>query len=118
MMLWYSRCLQHALQVEDHLVNLFPGCFISLLASFGILSSGWQAVHKRKNNPAQEELSVLQTQCGLGASLSSVVRRIWLANLAESSILTQNFSRCERAVLKTVLYDIAAIFKYSQLHWM
>ncbi|CAL8468416.1 g7956 [Coccomyxa elongata] len=54
MMLWYSRCLHHALQ---------------------------------------EELSVLQTQCGLGASLSSVVRRIWLANLAESSILTQNFSR-------------------------
>ncbi|BDA43636.1 probable TATA box-binding protein-associated factor RNA polymerase [Coccomyxa sp. Obi] len=54
MLLWYSRCLQHALQ---------------------------------------EELIVLQTQCGLGASLSSVVRRIWLANLAESSILTQNFSR-------------------------
>ena len=51
--------------------------------------------HKRTKTLAQEELVVLQTQCGLGASLSSVVRRIWLANLAESSILTQNFSRCE-----------------------
>ena len=85
MMLWYCRCLQHGMQVCHHKNE-----------------SKFAQVFHQKNScsysvtltcVAQELVSMLQTQCGLGTSLSSVVRRIWLANLAESGILTQNFSR-------------------------
>lgn len=55
---------------------------------------------------------MLQTQCGQGTSLSSVVRRIWLANVAESGILTQNFSR-HAHVLALYTADSTLLMSFS-----
>jgi hypothetical protein len=52
----------------------------------------------------QEQVLALQSQCGVMQSLSSVVRQIWLAYVAKSSILTEHFARCARQAGHSAIY--------------
>jgi hypothetical protein len=83
MMQWYCRCLQNILLVR----NIATG----LLSYYVYLSTSQST--KTRLICLQEEVAVLQMQCGLGASLSSVTRRIWLRHVAVSGILTGGFAR-------------------------
>ena len=86
MLTLYCQCLQHTLHVSDFLfsVNLLDQLFSShtrLCATIEI----------------QEQVTALIQRCGMERSISSVMRRIWLAYVAKSGILTGQFARCAPA---------------------
>lgn len=85
----YCRCLQHALQVLIQyciIYTLHLSVFICSILHVGYSITESEAIH------VQDTVTVLQTQCGLGASLASLTRRMWLGHVASSGVLTTAFA--------------------------